>query len=209
MKKKINSKLSDKEHVEIFKGISKIGAKQASNALSILIGKDIGIEVVKVNITSPENIPHTIGDPEMLVSSVFLSVVGDVSGNIILIFPQDDALTLTGFLTDKKDVRILDEMGRSALKETGNIIVGSFLSALSNYLRKNLIESVPDISSDMLGSTIDWLLIKYSQKTNKVVCLNIDLVTSGGSNPVECFLFFLLDENSAFKILNSLKNNKK
>ncbi len=209
MKKKIDIKLKNKQKIQILEKISKIGAKQASQALSTLVGKDITIDIVKVDITSPEKIPEVIGNPEMLVSSIFLSVVGDIPGNIILIFPQDNALTLVDFLTGQNNVHILDEMRRSALKETGNIIVGSFLSALSNYLGRNLIESVPDIASDMLGSTIDWLLIKFSQKTDKVVCLNINLTTSGSDSPIECFLFFLLDLDAAFDILKFLEKNKK
>jgi chemotaxis protein CheC len=142
--------------VDAIKEVGNIGAGHGATALSQLLGKRITVTVPKANIVPLSDIAQVMGDPNTLVAGLILSILGDATGKIILLFPRDSALHLADMLLKQPlgTSKILSEMGHSAIKEAGNILTGAYLSALNEFLGMLLLISVPTLVFDMAGALL-------------------------------------------------------
>lgn len=200
-----------KEGIEALEKMSHDGAKNASTALSKLIDQQVEIKALAVRAVPIEKISELIGSPEDMVTTVTMEVTGDVGGSIMLIYPKQSAVNIADLLAKRKlgTTAQLGELDKSALKESGNIISGSFLSAISNYLKINMVESIPDLASDMLKATMDFALVKFARReTGEAVAFEIDFemgTAAAATDKISAYFVLLLDMESANKVLESLK----
>ncbi|MGB2762502.1 MAG: chemotaxis protein CheC [Minisyncoccales bacterium] len=201
-----------KEGIGALEKMSHNGAKNASESLSKLINQDVEVKALAARATPIEKISEIIGSPEDMVTTVIMEITGEVIGNIMLIYPHQSAINVADFLAKRKFHATvqLNELDKSAIKESGNIIAGSFLSAVSNYLHINMVESIPDIATDMLKATMDFVLAKFAKRDiEEVMAFEIDFemgtTTAEGTEKISAYFILLLDIESANKILKSLK----
>ncbi|MFH1002436.1 MAG: chemotaxis protein CheC [bacterium] len=151
--------------LDALKEISNIGIGHAATSLSQLLGKKISMSVPKIILTPITEVTNVIGGPEELVIGIYLKILGQAKGSILIIFPQDSASSLLNLLTGKglKDISELDLNAQSALKELGNILSSSYLTALSNLLKMCLIPSIPGLAFDMMSAVVDFVLIELGE----------------------------------------------
>jgi len=202
-----------KEGIEALEKMSHDGAKNASESLSKLIDQKVEVKALAVRAVPIEKITELIGSPEDIVTTVIMEVTGEVAGSIMLIYPQQSAINVADFLSKRTlgTTTQLDELDKSALKESGNIISGSFLSAISNYLNINMVESIPDMATDMLKATMDFALVKFAKReVGQAVAFEIDFEmgtaeAAADSEKISAYFVLLLDMESANAVLESLK----
>lgn len=161
----VNENLKD-IHFDILKEIGNIGAGNAATALAQLLNKRIDMNVPKVNILPINEIPEVFGNIEDLVVAVYMRLTGKITGNILFVLGEQDALKLLNMLVGQAidSLPELDEMQKSAMLEIGNIITGSYISALSDFIKMPMIPSVPAISIDMLGAVLSTPLSEMFYK---------------------------------------------
>jgi chemotaxis protein CheC len=189
------------------------GAIRASTSLSKLILKDVKIRELAVRSLPLDKITKIIGKPEMEIISVAMEVHGDVKGDAVLVYPQQSAINLADFLSKRElgSTTELDELDISAIKESGNIIFGAFLSAISDYLSINMVESVPQLVTGMLKSSIEKVVKKFSEKDkSNTVAFEIDFIMGTDTSEfkddtIKVYFILLLDVESTEKLLTSLK----
>jgi len=99
--------------------------------------------------------------------------------------------------------RKLTKLDESAIKETGNILSGSFLAALTNYLDINMLESIPDIVSEMAKATVDHILAEFGVRAEKALAFEVDFEFA--SPKIRGYFFLLLDLDSATRVLKEIK----
>jgi len=94
-----------------------------------------------------------------------LRVTGDISGSIMFILEKKAAGVLVNILMGKPldEIVVFDEIAISALKEVGNILAGSYLSALSTLTNLNILPSVPELAIDMAGAIISVPAIEFGK----------------------------------------------
>jgi len=163
--------------IDALKEVGNIGAGHGATALSQLLGKRINITVPNATILPLAEIPLLMGDPNTLVAGLTLSILGDATGKIILLFPRDSALHLADMLL-KQPVgtsKILTEMGHSAIKEAGNILTGAYLSALNEFLGMLLLISVPTLVFDMAGALLSTIS-QGMEEGVKVICIETKFI---------------------------------
>ncbi|MFH1783763.1 MAG: chemotaxis protein CheC [bacterium] len=181
-----------------------IGAGNAATALSQLLGRRVEMSVPKIYIVPVEKVTALMGEPEKLVVGVYLRILGDVLGSLLLSFPRDSAFALIDVLMGRKvgSTKILSDMDRSALKETGNIVAGAYLNALASLTRQNLVPCTPNLAFDMMGAIVDYILISISQKVENVIVLEVEFIES--QTKVKGFFFILPDVDSLKIILETI-----
>jgi chemotaxis protein CheC len=200
-----------KEGIEELEKMAKKGAENASVSLSKLIDQKVEMKTLAVRTLPVERITEIIGSPEDMATTVIMEVRGEANGNIMLVYPQQSAINVADFLAKRAlgTTTSLSELDKSALKESGNIISGAFLSALSNYLTINMIETIPDIATDMLKATIDFVLTRFAkEEASEAVAFEIDFemgTEESVVNNIRAYFVLLLDVKSAEKVLESLK----
>jgi chemotaxis protein CheC len=198
--------LADSEKDLLIK-VMKIGADSAATALTRLVRKEVKLNLPKVFTGPPEKAVVFLGKTENLVSAVLVQVVGDLPGQIMLLFPPESAARFSGLMQERKhDGTALDEMDISALNEAGNIVVGSALTAFSKFIDLRLMQSVPDLATDMVGSVVDGVFAELGQSTDWVLVFRIDL--SVESEDIEGMLLFLFDHLATEKILAAAQKIK-
>ncbi|WP_231705778.1 chemotaxis protein CheC, partial [Effusibacillus lacus] len=139
--------------LSVLREIGNIGAGHAATALSVLMQKDIEMNVPRVHVVPLNEIDEVIGGAEQLVVGVFLRVEGDFPGSMFLMIKMSSAKMLLKILFGtEKDSDEFSELEMSALMEIGNILGGSYLSAFSDFTGANLHPSVPALSIDMAGA---------------------------------------------------------
>ncbi len=146
--------------LDALREVSTVAAGNAAKSLSTLLNKPVDIEVPRIQVDSLKNVAGTLGLDDNLVAVVHFSIGGHVEGNILLILTVDESLKLVTVLTgeDVPQGGNLDDMGLSALKELGNIAVGSYVNALSQALKGKISQSIPEYELDILGEILGRIL---------------------------------------------------
>jgi chemotaxis protein CheC len=197
-------------HIDILKEVGNIGAGHAATALSTLLEKKIDMKVPDVKIVSFNEMMELVDGTDSVVVSVFLRVEGAAPGSMFYILSIDQASRFIQQLTKDPtfsfEKQPYPEMALSALQELGNILLGSYLSAFSDFTRLTMYPSVPAISIDMVGAIISYGLMELSTVGDHAILINTALQEENQSlgNRVEGHLFLLPDPDSFSIIFNAL-----
>ncbi|MEG0384074.1 chemotaxis protein CheC [Solibacillus cecembensis] len=163
-------------HLDVLKEIGNIGAAHAATALSDLLQKKIDMRVPKVEMVSFNDMMELAGGSENVVVGIFLRIEGDAEGSMFFILPIEQANRFIRRLIhdDLFDFNApsVSELGLSAMQEMGNILSGSYLSALSDFTGLKIYPTVPGLSVDMFGAIISIGLIELSQVSDTVIVIN-------------------------------------
>ncbi|MCL2226453.1 MAG: chemotaxis protein CheC [Oscillospiraceae bacterium] len=196
------------KHLDVFKEIGNIGAGNAASALAGLLNKRISMTVPDAAVVPFNTIVDMMQGPETLVAGVLVDVSGELHGFNLLVLEMKDALAMISQALGKPVSEVaspgfeLSELQRDTLMEIVNIIVGSFLSAISSFTGLSVVPSVPNLSIDMLGAIISIATIQYGQVGDTVLFLKTQFNDLEGEISGH---FFLIPDYNSYKILiNSL-----
>ena len=92
----------------------------------------------------------------------------------------------------------LGDLECDTLLEISNILVGSFLSAISAFTGLSARPTVPQISIDMLGAIISFATIEYGKIGDSVLFLKTQFNDIAGDISGH---FFLIPDYNSYKIL--------
>src|SRR5699024_8286978 len=125
------------EHKDVLREIGNIGAGNAATSMSALINRKIEMEVPTVNIVAFDEGMELVGGPEKLVTDIMITRKVDVSGKVFFILAIEQAEEIACRITGNTVFRLsnddsVETMAISALQEVGNILTGSYISALSD-----------------------------------------------------------------------------
>lgn len=193
---------------DVLKEIGNIGAGNATTALSTMLNIKVDMSVPNVALLPFSEIGSVVGSEEDTVVGILLGLEGDINGMMMFIFDTKSAHHLVNSLmmrdihTDEDaDLKSLAEMDMSALNEIGNIVAGSYLSALSGLTGLKTVSSVPSLTVDMVGALLSVPATEFGKYGDKLLMIQsqfgeLDFVTG---------YFLLIPELESYdKILSSL-----
>ena len=196
----------NKNQIEVLGEIGNIGAGNAVTALAKMLDKRIDMAVPRVKILDFKEIPDILGNEEILIAGILLEVTGDIKGNIMFVLDLSSAHTLVNILMGKQELTQqadeFNEIEISALKEVGNILAGSYLSALSMLTNTNILPSVPDLCIDMAGAILSVPAVGFGSVGNSV--LYIETEFTDGNEKVSGEFFLIPDVDSYEVLLKAL-----
>ena len=200
---KIKLDALDDTQYDILKEIGNIGAGNATTALAQLINSKIDMSVPQVSLVPFNRIADTIGSEETVLVGILLGLEGDISGMMMFLLQEKSAHNLVNILVgnppDKEEA--FNEMEFSALNEIGNIIAGSYLSALAGLTNLTIVASVPSMTIDMAGALLSVPAIEYGKIGDKVLLIQ----TQFGEDDLVNGYFVMVPELESYdKILSSL-----
>lgn len=163
--------------LDALREVGNVGAGHAATALSQMVGRPIGMSVTQVLILPTDQIAGFLGGEQADVAAVYMPVYGDLCGVVLIFFPLDLLPDLAGLLLkrDSPDSRELSEMDRSAIKELGSILTGSYLSALYRFIHVQMIHGVPTLVVDMAQAILDTVLVDLEQKDDLAIVIETRL----------------------------------
>ncbi|MTI65748.1 MAG: chemotaxis protein CheC [Firmicutes bacterium] len=189
-------------HYDFLKEVTNIGGGNAATSLAQLLNKRIDMEVPTVRLLSYDEIFTNIKEEESPVIAISLKVLGDAPGIFLFVLEEKYALHLAKLLLGKEDLKELDDMVVSALKEVVNIIASSYINALTRMLNLNMVSSVPQFSKDMFGAILTTAYIESGYIDDKQ--LIIENIFIEDNKKINGYLFFIPSPNSLDTIISSI-----
>jgi len=191
--------------LDILKEISNIGIGNASIALSKILDSKIDLTVPLVTIDNVLNVTEFIDKKNKYVAGVFFKILGDSTGDLIMVLPKDSAFLLIQLLLQKEisSIENLTEIDFSAIRELGNIITSAYLSALSNMLHLSLYPSVPGLAIDSSEHMMKQALKVLDREATTSLILESKFKEE--KSGVNGHVFLLLDKESVHKIITAAK----
>lgn len=173
--------------LDFLRELENIGAGHAATALSVMLGNDVNLCVPKAQFCAYDQICDLLNGPENIVAGLLVGISQDINGYILLVLDQKDADMLTkaliGDMADESDADIADfsELQVSALKEISNILIGSYLSAISTLTGFEINASVPELVIDMAGAIMNLLVSAYGEYGDGVLFMETEFVAEAQS----------------------------
>ena len=132
-----------------------IGMGHSAEALSRMIERKVLISPTTVELVPSEVFFNKISqDHSGSYIGVFLDTAGDISGVLLFIFKLSDALQFCDLLSQRscESSDVMDEGERSAVREMGSIMAGSFLSVLADMLNLSVYHKSPILELDSVSA---------------------------------------------------------
>ena len=176
--------------LDTLKEIGSIGTGNAATSLSALIGRPVRIQQPEVRIMGYNEAIEWIGGPEEITAGVLVGMSNQLSG-IMLSVQQLDFVKLVAESMLKKKIksyRQIGEMERSALTEVGNIMISTFINALTSLAGIDIDLTVPAFTVDMQGAIMAVPMAMYGGQSDYIMTIGGDFICGGKQIPCRLLL---------------------
>ena len=192
---------------DVLREIGNIGAGNATTALSQMLNQKMDMSVPKVALVPFNEISDVMGSEDQTVVGIMLGFEGDVEGMMMFLFDTKSAhhLVNTLMMRDKEDGveegAEFSDMDMSALNEIGNIVSGSYLTAISKLNNLKMISTVPEMTIDMIGALLSVPASEFGKYGDKLLLIQSQF---GELDFVNGYFLMIPELNSYDKLLESL-----
>lgn len=152
-------KLNDLQK-DALKEVGNIGAGHAATALSQLLNTKINLSEPRIDVIKFRDLATRVGHQNQMVAALHMYIRGEAPGQIVVLFDREQAIDFVGTFLKRVigDIQVFDSIADSTLKEIGNIIAGSYLSAINNLTGQNVLPSVPTLSYGTIQAAFRTLM---------------------------------------------------
>ena len=187
---------------------------RAGEALGSMSGQIIEVQTPELRRCTAADVMEMAGGPEAVVLAVYVGISGSLTGHALLLFSPDNArrlarILLAGLLGPGRlplepatDDLTYDEIELSALCETGNITISSFLNELGARLREPVMPTPPQIVAEMAGAVLDSVLIDLLDEDDQVLAARTTF--SEGGRAIDGTLFVLPRADGLRSLLDAM-----
>jgi chemotaxis protein CheC len=193
--------------LDALREVANIGAGHAATALSQMTGSTIMISVPTINISSLEDVPTQISEPEEPIAAVLMHMLGDLTGRTLLVFPRPTAMRLAELML-RRPAGTSQEMGvleQSAIKEAGNILSGAYMNALSEFMGLMLLPSPPSLAIDMSSAILSTAFLQFGTDRDHVFYVESQFFLQEQNEHLRGFFLLLPDLASLQAILRAVR----
>ena len=192
------------EERDMLREAGNIASGNAMTSLGKLIGCTLDMSIVKVRIEQIQQLADVLGDAEEFIAGMIINVYGDLNAMLLLSLEAESAIKTVNLMLGKNVTHVeeFDEIDLSVLCETGNILAGSYLSALNTFTGLELDVSIPQISIDMAGAILSYPAIEFARNDNTM--LFIETSFNDTNEVLNGTYILILDNESYNKVIDSL-----
>ena len=192
--------------LDVFREIGNIGSSSAATALSKIVDRRVTLSLPRVGILKFNEITRIVGGEETLVLGILQPMQGDLTGNILFLLGLQQAHDLASLLLSRMlhveqrvtELGTFTEMEMSALREVGNILISSYLSAISAMTGLKITPKVPEMALDMAAAILSVLTIEFGKVGDSVLYISSEFTQD---NVRVAGDFFLVPDIESYGIL--------
>lgn len=190
--------------IDTLREIGSIGTGNAATALSQMMNKQVRITLPEVRIMEYNEAIEWIGGPEEVTAGVLVKMSGDIGGIMLSVQKLELVnVVLSAMLGENIDsYENLTELERSAMIEIGNIMISTFINALSGLADVNIKLTVPAFAVDMQGAILTVPMAEYGGMSDYLMSIGGNFVCDGKEVP--CHLILSPDLRSLDFLLRKL-----
>ena len=176
--------------LDTLKEIGSIGTGNAATSLSALIGMPVRIQTPEVRIMGYNEAIEWIGGPEEITAGVLVGMDGQISGIMLSVQQLEFVNLVLDTMLGKtvKDYMELQELESSALTEVGNIMISTFINALTGLAGIDIDLSVPAFTVDMQGAIMAVPMAEYGGQSDYIMTIGGDFICNGKEIPCRLLL---------------------
>ena len=176
--------------LDTIREIGSIGTGNAATALSSMLECPVRIDMPEVRIMGYNEAIDWIGGPEVITAGVLVHISGELNG-IMLSVQQMEFVNLAlkrmmNHTVDAYDQ--LSELDRSALVEVGNIMICTFINALSSLAGITTNLTVPAFAVDMQGAILTVPMVAFGGQSDYIMTIGSNFICDGMEVPCRLLL---------------------
>ncbi len=193
----------NEKYVDVLQELGNIGAGNATTAIASMLSIRVNMNVPKVELLEVSKLGASICPEDEIIVGIFLEIQMDIEGSMMFLMRLDSAQYLVNklMMRDASYQGEFDEMDLSALKEIGNIIAGSYLSALSTMTNLVISPSIPYLAVDMAASVLSVPAIEFGQYGDHALLIQTEF---GDEVMINGYFILMPEQQSYDKILKGL-----
>jgi chemotaxis protein CheC len=190
--------------LSVLSEIGNIGAGNAATALSHILADRVMMSVPELKIIDVNSMTTILGGPENEMVGILVNMTNDVEGMLLFLLEKDFICLLINVLMDKNIEGFADisEIDMSAIMEIGNILAGSYVSAICMMTNLNIRLSTPQIAVDMVGAILSYPAAYFGIMGDKLLFIEEEFFS--GKNKIKSHLLIMPEPKSLNLILESL-----
>ena len=190
-------------YVDVLRELGNIGAGNATTAIASMLSIRVNMNVPKVELLEVSKLGASICPEDEIIVGILMEIKMDIEGSMMFLIRLDSAQYLVNklMMRDSEYKAEFDEMDLSALKEIGNIIAGSYLSALSAMTNLVISPSIPYLAVDMAASVLSVPAIEFGQYGDHALLIETEF---GDDFMINGYFILMPEQESYDKILKGL-----
>ena len=194
--------------IEAFQEISNIGVGHAATALSQLLHRRVDMSIPKVELIHMNDLGERIaGTLETAVSGILVDTIDENQHmlNYFLIFNKSSTKNILKILKTgqpPENLKEIDAIGRSIIKETGNILLLHTISAINSFTESKWFPKPPQLSIDMVGAMIEEIIGRDYNMKSKFLLVECDVFTE--EENLKGIIILLPSDESRRKLMSRL-----
>ena len=190
--------------LDTLREIGSVGTGNAATALSQMLGREVRITLPEVRIMGYNEAIEWIGGPEEITAGVLVKLSGQLSGIMLSVQPLEFVNIVLSSIMDKTvtDYSQLTDLEHSALVEVGNIMISTFINALSGLAGMDVNLTVPAFTVDMQGAILAVPMAEYGGQSDYIMTIGGNFVCD--NKQVPCRLLMSPDLRSLNALLRKL-----
>lgn len=179
--KRPSSKAAETKDLEVFLELGNIGAGHAATSLSEILQQQVEIDIPRIGTIPPNMLPKFYQTNNMPATAVYIHLMGDMECHFLFIFELPELKEITSLMTKAiTNQECESSMESSALEELGNILIGSFLTAISDFTGLNLISTPPMLVGAPFDSIISEFMVKLASDSGDALVFDTCFKRAGG-----------------------------
>ncbi len=200
---KLALRKSDSMYFDVLKEIGNIGTGNATTSISTMLDMKVNMQVPDAELIAVQDLNTVIGSEEEEVVGIYIRVHNGIEGSMMFLLKRAAAYFLLNRLFDRKQSydKPFDGMDISAMEEVGNIIIGSYLTAIAKMTNLTIEPSVPYISVDMAGAILSFVAIQLGQYGDNALMIETSFEDQ---DVLQGYLIFLPELDSDIRIFQAL-----
>ena len=204
------------EQLDFLTELMNVGIGNAAAALEQLLKCQVEVKVPRIKAFLISELESVFNDPSLPVACVRMGMVGDVSGDLFFITPDEerDGLVHLAENATPWPGKIRHELAKakdwesSILTEIANITAGTYLASICEFSRLKLYHTVPFLTVDMIQAILDETLAERAQEDTVVIMIQNDFILS--RKHLIAFFLLLIPTGTSMQVLaDSLETAKK
>lgn len=186
----LDKNLYTKIQIDALKEIINIGGGNAATSMSEITERSISVKIPRVEVLSYSEIYEQIMGEEEFVNCMIIKIKDEnnIGGSFMYVIRNDKKEEIIKTLLPE-GMEADEEMEESILKEISNIVINSFLNAISKLLGDEIKSSMPYIYTDMFGAIFSSLYIESEQYDSSIIIMKNDF--SYGEDQFISSLYFI------------------
>ena len=196
---------NSEQYFDVLRELGNIGAGNATTALAEMLQCKVDMKVPQVKLMEFKEVGEAVGGEENVVAGVYLLVEGDITGSMMFLLEEAAAHTLVnklmGGMMEPSPDGSFSDMELSALKEIGNIIVGSYLNSLSSLTGMCIYPTPPELAIDMAEAILSVPAIAFGEMGDKMLLIQTQFTDE---ETLDGYFILIPDIDSYNKILSAI-----